>query len=213
MVLVEESSEAEVRFANNTTTTNGTRRDRRVTVISVLGSRRGHAVGVARRAGDVDVADLVRAAELDAAGSPPADDAARWSDRPRSPGLPEAAARFDAPPEETDLSVLGEVLGDLAGAFGRAEVDSDVVLAGFAEHAVTTVYLGHLDRSPAALTPSPTGALQLVARGPAAPLGVGRGRHRRLHRRVRRRAWRSDCGTDSDWASTRLSTSRPAATR
>ena len=33
-VLVEELSQAEVRFANNTTTTNGVRRDRRVAVVS-----------------------------------------------------------------------------------------------------------------------------------------------------------------------------------
>ena len=64
VVIVEETSEAEVRFANNTTTTNGLRRDRRVTVIGLARpSDGGVAVGVARRGGDVDVAELVAAAE------------------------------------------------------------------------------------------------------------------------------------------------------
>ncbi|HUO49946.1 MAG TPA: hypothetical protein VMU09_14040, partial [Acidimicrobiales bacterium] len=35
VVIVEDVSEAEVRFANNTTTTSGIRRDRRVTVVSM----------------------------------------------------------------------------------------------------------------------------------------------------------------------------------
>ena len=35
VVIVEETSEVEVRLANNTTTTNGSRRGRRVTVISM----------------------------------------------------------------------------------------------------------------------------------------------------------------------------------
>ena len=133
-VIVEESSEAEVRFANNTTTTNGLRR-------SPPGDRHqswevdgGVAAGVARRSGDVDAADLVRAAEADAAGSPAAEDAA-----PLVGGS--ADGDFGEPPISTDLSVLSGVLGDLGGAFGRAE-QAERVLAGFAEHSVSTVYLG-----------------------------------------------------------------------
>ena len=40
IVLVEDRSEAELRFANNTVTTNGTRRDRTVTVIALARGRR-----------------------------------------------------------------------------------------------------------------------------------------------------------------------------
>ena len=82
MVIVEELSEAEVRFANNTTTTNGVRRDRRVAVVSfraVGGDGSAGfarlAVGVASGSGDVDVTELVRASEAEAAGAAPADDA------------------------------------------------------------------------------------------------------------------------------------------
>ncbi|MGH9018423.1 MAG: hypothetical protein ACRDY1_11805, partial [Acidimicrobiales bacterium] len=37
IVVVTDGSEADVRFANNTTTTNGLRRARRVTVVSIFG--------------------------------------------------------------------------------------------------------------------------------------------------------------------------------
>jgi len=154
-VIVEEASEAEVRFANNTTTTNGVRRSRRVTVVRFEEVERGVAAGVARRSGDVDLADLVAAAESDAAGSPAAPDAAPLVGGP-------ADADFGTPPSATDLSVLEGVLGALSGAFGRAE-QANRVLAGFAEHQVSTVYLGTstgLRRRHV----QPTGALHLVAR-------------------------------------------------
>ncbi|MGP8058012.1 MAG: metallopeptidase TldD-related protein [Acidimicrobiales bacterium] len=155
-VIVEESSEAEVRFANNTTTTNGLRRSRRVTAISFWEVDGGVAAGVARRSGDVDAADLVRAAEADAAGSPAAEDAA-----PLVGGS--ADGDFGEPPISTDLSVLSGVLGDLGGAFGRAE-QAERVLAGFAEHSVSTVYLG-TSTGLRHRHAQPTGALHLVARG------------------------------------------------
>ena len=79
VVIVAESSGADVRFANNATTTNGRRRDRRVTVVSTRAVDGGLAVGVARRGGDVDVEALVATAETDALSSPPADDASTLS--------------------------------------------------------------------------------------------------------------------------------------
>ncbi|HEX4245795.1 MAG TPA: metallopeptidase TldD-related protein [Acidimicrobiales bacterium] len=160
VVIVEESSEAEVRFANNTTTTNGVRRDRRVTVISFSETEEGIAAGVARRGGAIDVADLVAASERDAAESPAADDAAPLI-QPASSPAPEAE-HFDRGPDETDLSVLRDVLGGLSDAFARAETGGRV-LAGFAQHTIDTVYLGTstgLRRRHA----QPTGSLHLVGR-------------------------------------------------
>lgn len=154
-VLVEESSEAEVRFANNTTTTNGVRRDRRVSVVRFVPAGKGVAVATATRGGEVDVAALVQAAERDAASSPAAEDAA-----PLVEG--DADEQFGAPPGTTDLDVLGGVLHDLAGVFRRA-ASSGRVMAGFAEHRLETTYLGTstgLRRGYA----QPTGALHLVGR-------------------------------------------------
>src|ERR1700735_2354108 len=67
IVIVSDSYDADVRFANNTTTTNGVRRDRSIDVVRILdlaGGRR--AVGVASGSGPIDVAALVAAAESDA---------------------------------------------------------------------------------------------------------------------------------------------------
>jgi predicted Zn-dependent protease len=162
VVIVEETSEVEVRYANNTTTTNGGRRDRRVTVISVRQVDGGTAAGVARGRGDMDVIELVRSAERDASESQAAEDAAPLVD-PATAGMPsESSDRFDRPPETTDLSVLSGVLSGLSGAFGRART-SHRVLAGFAEHRQSTGYLGTSTGVRLAHA-QPQGALHVVAR-------------------------------------------------
>ena len=101
VVIVEETSEVEVRYANSTTTTNGSRRDRRVTVISMRQVDGGVSAGVARRGGDVDVAELADSAERDAAESPPADDAFPLLLPGEAHASSGARQRFDAPPART----------------------------------------------------------------------------------------------------------------
>lgn len=155
VVIVEDTSEAEVRFAVNTTTTNGVRRARRVTVVSVAEVAGGFAAGVATRSGVVDIADLVRAAELEAAAATVADDAS-----PLLGGVVDDA--FGDGPAETDLSVLGGFLSQMSDVFERAERAS-TVLAGFASHSVSSTYVG----TSAGLRrrhEAPTGAAQMVAR-------------------------------------------------
>jgi predicted Zn-dependent protease len=155
VVLVEESHEVEVRFAVNTTTTNGVRLDRRVTVVALADVEGGRAAGVARRGGEVDVADLVAAAGADAAGAAPAEDA-----QPLLVGG--ADPSFALPPDPTDMEVLSGVLSELAGAFARAG-RSDRVLSGFCEHTVATTYLG-TSTGLRVRHAQPTGALHLVGR-------------------------------------------------
>ena len=166
VVVVEESSETEVRFANNTATTNGTRRDRRVTVISVVAVPGGLAAGVARQGGDVDIEALVGAARSDALGSEPAADAAPLlgpTDVPPS-AVGQAVQDYDAPPGRTNLGMLDGVINGLATVFDRARRRGvDRVLAGFAEHGVSTTYLGSSTGLRLAHR-QPTGALHLVAR-------------------------------------------------
>ena len=164
VVIVEDTSEAEVRFARNTVTTNGIRRDRRVTVVHFASVEGGVAAGMARRGGDVDVDALVRDAAADAAASGPADDAAPLLGPPEQPAAGPNPPGFDLPPGVTDLAVLGETLVGLGRAFGRARrPGSDRVLAGFAEHGVSTVYLG-TSTGFRLRHEQPTGALHLVAR-------------------------------------------------
>ncbi len=168
IVIVEDTAEAELRFANNTTTTNGVRRDRQVTVMALRAGPGGTAVGIAQRGGTVDVAELVAAAESDATEAAPAEDAAPLVRGPADPD-------FESPPGTTDLSVLSGVLRDLGPAFRRAG-DEGRVLAGFAEHGVSSVYVANsagLRRR----WVQPTGALHLVARSTdgrrSAWVGVG----------------------------------------
>jgi predicted Zn-dependent protease len=176
-VIVEDTSEVDVRFANNTTTTNGDRRDRRITVVCFRNTEGGTAAGVSRRGGLVDVADLVKAAEADADTSPPAEDAAPLLAPGQSAMVRDgdAARRFDRGPDSTDLSILAPVLAGLSGAFDRARTAGHV-LYGFAEHRRATEYLGTSTGVRVAHS-QPTGALHLVARTPdgGASSWAGRG--------------------------------------
>ena len=157
MVLVEESSHVDVRFALNTTTTNGVQRGRSVSVIALSGG----SVGSARRSGEVGadgVADMAAAALADARDAPPAADAFALVE----PAQARPARDFGLEPDETDSGALEGILSALSGAFGRAR-DRDAVLAGFAEQDVATLYLG----SSTGLRLShaqPTSAMSLVGR-------------------------------------------------
>lgn len=156
MLLVQEASHADVRFALNTTTTNGVHRSRTVSVVAIAGP----SVGTATRTGVVGtegVAQMVAAALADAKAAPASEDAYSLVEGDSDP-----AGSFERGPEETDASVLNDVLSSLSGAFERAR-SRDAVLAGFAEQDVSTVYLGTstgLRRSHV----QPTGAVNLVAR-------------------------------------------------
>jgi len=166
IVLVDESSHADVRFALNSTTTNGVRRDRSVTVIVMVSGHPADApsVGVARRSGVVNVEQMVSAALTDARGAPPADDAFTLVDGMSTArgGGPAASLAFGRPPVETDLSVLGDVLPGLSSAFARAAAH-EVILAGFAEHGVSTLYLGSSTGVRLSFS-QPTGSINLVGR-------------------------------------------------
>jgi predicted Zn-dependent protease len=158
IVLVDERSEAELRFANNTVTTNGTRRDRSVTVIVLREGEGGTSVGIASRSGAGDAIDLLRRAERNAGAAPPAEDAAPLL----TPSQAEAGSDFGDAPLTTNLAGLGDVLVGLGDAFGRARA-SGTKLAGFATHKVSTVYLGS-STGLALRHAQPTGKLEVVAR-------------------------------------------------
>jgi predicted Zn-dependent protease len=162
ITIIEESSQAEVRFALNTTTTNGVRRNRSVTVIVIDDT----SVGVARQSGAVDVSAMVAAALSDAKSSSPAEDAtdlispATATTSTTSTTSP-TSTPYDTPPAFTDLTVLDPVLSGLAPAFAAAR-GRDVNLAGFAEHGVDTIYLGTSTGIRLAHT-QPTSAVHLSA--------------------------------------------------
>ena len=157
IVLVDESSHVDVRFALNTTTTNGVQRGRSVSLIALS----GESVGSARRSGEVGadgMAEMAAAALADARAAAPASDAFALVEVPQA----RPDRDFGLDPVETDSAALESVLSALSGAFGRAR-DRDAVLAGFAEQDLATLYLG----SSTGLRLShaqPTAAVSLVGR-------------------------------------------------
>ena len=163
VVIVEALTEAEVRFANNGTTTNGMRHDRRVAVVSFRSTPDGGtAAGSASARGAVDIEELLARADADAASSPGAEDAVALV-APGSVGSGGGVSNnFTEAPAETSPTVLDPVVGGLADAFGRAR-ESGAVLAGFATHQVASAYLG-TSTGLRLRHDQPQGSMELVAR-------------------------------------------------
>ena len=133
VVIADESSTANLRWAGNTLTTNGVAASRSLTVIAVSGPR----AGVVTRAGVTtdQIEDVVREAEKAAADADPAEDAAR---------LVSAAGsdpRWAEPPARTGIGVLGGFAGQLGDVLRESQA-ADRKLYGFAEHQLTSTFLG-----------------------------------------------------------------------
>ncbi len=143
VVIAEETSDANLRWAGNTLTTNGVTRSRQLTVIAIDRRADGAAAGVVSRSGVLpgQIEEVVREAEQAAAEATPAEDEAQL------PGPDQAVAYgptddgWAAPPRRTDIGVLrdfaaalGETLREAAGVGRR--------LYGFAEHEMVSTFLG-----------------------------------------------------------------------
>ncbi|MDQ1660023.1 MAG: hypothetical protein QOJ68_3 [Blastococcus sp.] len=135
VTFVVESSEANLRWASNSLTTNGAMRSRQVVVVSFVDGGAGMASGTVARSGTPDIAELVAASEQAARDAGPAEDAV-----PLFSGSP-AAPDWDAEPAATSIEVFSEFAPALGQAFGEAR-DRGQMLFGFAEHVMTTTYLG-----------------------------------------------------------------------
>jgi predicted Zn-dependent protease len=137
IVIAEETSEANLRFARNTLTTNGVTRGRRLTVIATVGGQEGTAAGVVSRSnvGLDKLESLVRAAEDAARSAPSAEDAAPlMQPRGDDPGWADE-------PTVTSIDVFSSVAPALGDAFTAARAGGRD-LFGFAEHQISTTYLG-----------------------------------------------------------------------
>jgi predicted Zn-dependent protease len=136
VVTVDDSTSANLRWANNTLTTNGVMHDVSVNVISFVGAGEGTATGsvTGSAAGLEQVTALVEAADAAARESSPAEDAAEL--------VAGAAADdwFDGP-ERTSIEVYADFAPGLGEAFRKAAAE-DRILYGFVDHEVTTTYLG-----------------------------------------------------------------------
>ena len=138
IVIAEETSEANLRWAGNTLTTNGVSRSRQLTVIAISRSADGARAGVVSRAGvrDDQVADIVGEAEHAALGASPAEDA-----QPLATASHSGGAGWDDPPDGTSIGVFETFAADLGTAFGAA-ASGDRRLYGFAEHQLNSTFLG-----------------------------------------------------------------------
>jgi len=149
VVIAEETSTANLRWAGNTLTTNGVAGSRQLTVIAI--DRRGAgngptvAAGVVSRAGvrPDQIEDVVREAEHAAAEATPAEDAGELTGagEPGPFGINDGAPGWDDQPGQTEIGVLR----DFAAALGqtlRAAEGASRKLYGFAEHQMASTFLG-----------------------------------------------------------------------
>ncbi|MET9321468.1 metallopeptidase TldD-related protein [Streptomyces sp. NPDC003038] len=160
VVIADEESTANLRWAGNALTTNGVTRGRTLTVIATVDGKEGTASGVVSRSAvtAADLEPLVRAAEAAARGAGPAEDA-----QPLVTGTP-ASPDFRDAPAETSSAVFTDFAPALGEAFARARAGGRE-LYGFANHELVSTYVG----TSAGLRlrhDQPKGTLELNAKSP-----------------------------------------------
>ncbi|MGP3950486.1 metallopeptidase TldD-related protein [Streptomyces sp. 7N604] len=160
VVIADEESTANLRWAGNALTTNGVTRGRTLTVIATVDGAEGTAAGVvSRTAVTVDELEpLVRAAEAAARDAGPAEDA-----QPLVEGVP-ASPDFTDAPAETSSEVFSAFAPALGEAFARARAGGRE-LYGFANHELVSSYLG-TSTGLRLRHDQPSGTLELNAKSP-----------------------------------------------
>lgn len=164
VVLVTDRSDAALRWAGNSMTTNGESTSRHTTVISIVRQGDRAHVGSVRstEVGPETIADLVAASQQAALSAPEARDSA--------PSLPGAGAPedWDAPVPATNSEVFTGLAGSLAGRGFRGQDQ----LYGYARHVVETTFVatsyGLLRRYT-----QPTGSVEINAKRDGASAWVG----------------------------------------
>ena len=145
VVIAEETSTANLRWAGNTLTTNGVAGSRQLTVIAIDRRADGAATSVVSRAGvrPDQIEDVVREAEHAAAEATPAEDAGELAGagEPGPFGINDTEPGWDAQPGRTEIGVLRDFAAALGQALRAAE-GAGRKLYGFAEHQVESTFVG-----------------------------------------------------------------------
>ncbi|MEP6598169.1 MAG: metallopeptidase TldD-related protein [Actinomycetota bacterium] len=150
VVVAAEHTETNLRFANNRLTTNGQMTSRSITVISTVDGPNGASAGVVTRSVTTaeELSELVRASDAAARIAPPADDAAPLVGPNSAPGTDAGGGDWQAgggdwqeAPRATKVEVFESFAPELGAAFQRA-AKADRLLFGFAEHQLTSTFLG-----------------------------------------------------------------------
>ncbi|MER6095751.1 metallopeptidase TldD-related protein [Streptomyces sp. NPDC001728] len=198
VVIADEESSANLRWAGNTLTTNGVTRGRTLTVIATVDGSQGTASGVVSRSAVTadDLEPLVRAAEAAARAAGPAEDAQPLvRDVPSSPDFTDA-------PAETSSGVFADFAPALGEAFARAR-SGGRELYGFANHELTSTYLG-ASTGLRLRHDQPNGTLELNAKSPDRSRSAWAGRSTRDFKDVDPAALDAELATRLGWAERRI---------
>ncbi|NUH42383.1 TldD/PmbA family protein [Streptomyces samsunensis] len=177
VVIANETSTANLRWAGNALTTNGVTRGRTLTVVATVNGGRGTASGVVSRSAVTaeELEPLVRAAEAAAREAEPAEDAQPLVER--DPGAAVSPGFTDAP-----ATTSSEVFAGFAPALGESFAAARAggrELYGFAHHQLVSSYLG-TSTGLRLRHDQPTGTLEVNAKsagsGTAAPRSAWAGR-------------------------------------
>jgi predicted Zn-dependent protease len=163
VVIADESSTANLRWAGNTLTTNGVSTSRSLTVISIDRRADGTAsVGTVARSGvtPAQVEELVQQAEKAAAEASPAEDAAELVSS--ETGIRSESSAWSSAPSSTGFGVFRSFSTALGETLRAAEA-SGRKLYGFAEHGVTSTFVG-TSAGVRARHDQPAGRLELNAK-------------------------------------------------
>lgn len=198
VVIADEHSTANLRWAGNALTTNGVTRGRTLTVVATVDGAQGTASGVVSRSAVTadDLEPLVRAAEAAARGAGPAEDA-----QPLVTGVAHSPA-FTEAPAETSSAVFAGFAPALGEAFARARAGGRE-LYGFANHEMVSTYLG----TSAGLRlrhDQPNGTLELNAKSPDRTRSAWAGRSTRDFEDVDPAALDAELAVRLGWAERRL---------
>lgn len=136
IVILTDGTSANLRWANNTLTTNGAMHSTNLTVISFVGRAGGVSTGSASGSANTpqQATALVEAADAAAKSADPAEDQAPLAEAAVSPD-------WSSPPENTDIGVFSELAPGLGSAFERSS-EGGRILYGFVHHQMETTYLG-----------------------------------------------------------------------
>ncbi|MDV5144741.1 metallopeptidase TldD-related protein [Streptomyces sp. SBC-4] len=198
VVIADEESSANLRWAGNALTTNGVTRGRTLTVIATVDGAQGTASGVVSRSAVTadDLEPLVRAAEAAARAAGPAEDA-----QPLVEGVPSSPDFTDAP-AETSSAVFADFAPALGEAFARARAGGRE-LYGFANHELTSTYLG-TSTGLRLRHDQPNGTLELNAKSPDRSRSAWAGRSTRDFKDVDPAALDAELATRLGWAERRI---------
>ncbi|WP_369043864.1 metallopeptidase TldD-related protein [Streptomyces sp. Midd1] len=194
VVIADEESSANLRWAGNALTTNGVTLGRTLTVIATVDGREGTASGVVSRSAVTadELEPLVRAAEAAARGAGPAEDG-----RPLVTGVAESPDFADAP-AETSSAVFADFAPALGESFARARAGGRE-LYGFANHELVTSYVG-TSTGLRLRHDQPNGTLELNAKSPDRTRSAWAGRSTRDFKDVDPAALDAELAVRLGWA-------------